>query len=57
MQFPTDMFTVLFAIPRTAGWLAQWNELVDDKDQKISRPRQVYTGHDRREYQVMHKRG
>ena len=56
MQFPTDMFTVLFAIPRTAGWLAQWNELVDDKDQKISRPRQVYTGHDRREYQVMHKR-
>jgi hypothetical protein len=40
MQFPTDMFTVLFAIPRTAGWLAQWNELVDDKDQKISRPRQ-----------------
>ncbi len=57
MQFPTDMFTVLFAIPRTAGWLAQWNELVDDKDQKISRPRQVYTGHERREYQVMHKRG
>ena len=56
MQFPTDMFTVLFAIPRTAGWLAQWNELVDDKDQKISRPRQVYTGHNRREYQVMHKR-
>jgi len=57
MQFPTDMFTVLFAIPRTAGWLAQWNELADDKDQKISRPRQVYTGHERREYQVMHKRG
>ncbi|MFO0728834.1 MAG: citrate synthase [Myxococcota bacterium] len=57
MQFPTDMFTVLFAIPRTAGWLSQWNELVDDKDQKISRPRQVFTGSAKREYTVMHKRG
>ena len=53
MEFPTDMFTVLFAIPRVAGWLAQWNELVEDKEQKIARPRQVYTGHDRRNYVAM----
>ena len=38
------MFTVMFAIPRTAGWLAQWQELLQDPEQKISRPRQVYTG-------------
>lgn len=44
LQFPPEMFTVLFAIPRTAGWLAQWVELVDDKEQKIARPKQVYTG-------------
>ncbi|MGH3358254.1 MAG: citrate/2-methylcitrate synthase, partial [Nocardioidaceae bacterium] len=44
LQFPPEMFTVLFAIPRTAGWLAQWLELVDDKDQKIARPKQIYTG-------------
>jgi citrate synthase len=56
MGFPTDMFTVLFAIPRTAGWLAQWNELVEDKEQKIARPRQVYTGHEPRPYVPMNKR-
>ena len=44
MGFPPDFFTVLFAIPRVAGWLAQWNELVEDKEQKIARPRQIYTG-------------
>jgi len=44
LQFPPEMFTVLFAIPRTAGWLAQWGELVDDKEQKIARPKQIYTG-------------
>jgi citrate synthase len=44
LGFPVDMFTVLFAIPRTAGWLSHWNELLNDKDQKISRPRQWYTG-------------
>jgi citrate synthase len=44
LQFPPEMFTVLFAIPRTAGWLAQWLELVDDKEQKITRPKQIYTG-------------
>jgi citrate synthase len=44
LQFPPEMFTVLFAIPRTSGWLAQWLELVDDKEQKIARPKQIYTG-------------
>jgi citrate synthase len=44
LQFPPEMFTVLFAIPRTAGWLAQWIELVGDKEQKIARPKQIYTG-------------
>ncbi len=44
MGFPTDFFTVLFAIPRTSGWLAQWCEMLDDSEQKIARPRQVYTG-------------
>ncbi|MBA3288879.1 MAG: citrate synthase, partial [Acidimicrobiia bacterium] len=49
MGFPVDMFTVLFAIPRMSGWLAHWHELLDDKDQKISRPRQWYTGVDERQ--------
>ena len=44
LQFPPEMFTVLFAIPRTAGWLAQWVELVEDSEQKIARPKQIYTG-------------
>ncbi|KQV74122.1 hypothetical protein ASC61_03350 [Aeromicrobium sp. Root344] len=44
LQFPPEMFTVLFAIGRTPGWLAQWLELVDDKEQKIARPKQIYTG-------------
>jgi citrate synthase len=44
MGFSPDMFTVLFAIPRTVGWLAQWQELLEDPEQKIARPRQVYTG-------------
>ena len=50
MGFPVAMFTVLFAIPRTVGWLAHWQELLADKDQKISRPRQMYTGLDARDY-------
>ncbi len=50
MGFPVAMFTVLFAIPRTVGWLAHWQELLADKDQKISRPRQWYTGVDARDY-------
>ena len=50
MGFPVDTFPVLFAIPRTAGWLAQWNEMLEDPDQKIARPRQIYTGSARRDY-------
>jgi citrate synthase len=49
LGIPVDMFPVLFAIPRTAGWLAQWEEMLLDKEQKIARPRQVYTGHGERE--------
>jgi citrate synthase len=48
MGFKPEMFTVLFAIPRMAGWLAQWQELLEDKEQKIARPRQVYLGHELR---------
>jgi citrate synthase len=44
LRIPTDMFTVIFAIPRTSGWIAQWMEMNDDTEQKIARPRQVYTG-------------
>jgi citrate synthase len=50
MGFPVDMFPVLFAIPRTVGWLAQWEELLRDSEQKIARPRQIYEGEDLREY-------
>jgi citrate synthase len=50
MGFQEDMFPVLFAIPRTAGWLAQWDEMLRDSDQKIARPRQIYIGSDRRDY-------
>lgn len=50
MGFPIEMFTVLFAIPRTVGWLAHWDELLNDADQKISRPRQWYTGEAERDY-------
>jgi len=50
MGFPPDYFTVLFAIGRTAGWLAQWHEMVNDPDQKIARPRQVFLGPARRDY-------
>jgi citrate synthase len=50
MGFPVDMFPVLFAIPRTAGWLAQWDEMLRDPDQKIARPRQIYIGPAPRDY-------
>jgi citrate synthase len=56
MGFPVDMFPVLFAIPRTAGWVAQWQEMLEDKEQKIARPRQIYTGADRRDYMPIVKR-
>ena len=50
LGMPADMFTVLFAIGRTPGWVAQWKEMIGDKEQKISRPRQVYVGADERDY-------
>jgi citrate synthase len=50
MGIPTDMFTVIFAIPRTSGWVAQWMEMKDDPEQKIARPRQIYTGEHDRDY-------
>jgi len=56
MGFPTDYFTVLFAIPRMSGWLAQWQELITDAEQKISRPRQIYTGVAIRDFEPMEKR-
>jgi citrate synthase len=56
MRFPLDMFPVLFAIPRTSGWLAQWVELLEDQDQKIARPRQIYLGERNRDYVPMEQR-
>ncbi len=56
MGFPTDMFTVLFAVARTVGWIAQWKEMIADADQKIGRPRQLYTGAPRRDYRPMGNR-
>jgi citrate synthase len=56
MGFPVDMFPVLFAIARTSGWLAQWEEMLEDKEQKIARPRQVYLGPARREYVPLDRR-
>ncbi|MBI3950018.1 MAG: citrate synthase [Acidobacteria bacterium] len=57
MGFPVTMFPVLFAIPRTAGWIAQWEEMLLDPDQKIARPRQIYLGHQRRTYLPIDQRG
>jgi citrate synthase len=57
MGFTPDHFTVLFGIPRTVGWLAQWQEMLQDPDQKIARPRQIYTGEDRREFVPIDQRG
>ncbi|HVF57629.1 MAG TPA: citrate synthase [Pyrinomonadaceae bacterium] len=56
MRFPVDMFPVLFAIPRTSGWIAQWVEMLKDPDQKIARPRQVYLGARTRDYVSMENR-
>ena len=56
MGFPVDMFPVLFAIGRMSGWLAQWQEMVEDKEQKIARPRQVYLGEEARDFVPMLKR-
>jgi len=56
MGFPMTMFPVLFAIPRTSGWIAQWQEMLLDEEQKIARPRQIYLGHDTRSYIPMEHR-
>ena len=56
MGFRPDLFTVLFAIPRVVGWLAQWEEMVTDPEQKISRPRQIYTGYGERQFVPMEQR-
>ncbi|HKR48701.1 MAG TPA: citrate synthase [Pseudonocardiaceae bacterium] len=56
MGFPTKMFTVLFALGRLPGWIAHWREMISDPETKISRPRQVYTGHTEREYTVITQR-
>ncbi|GAC1329464.1 MAG: citrate synthase [Beijerinckiaceae bacterium] len=56
MGFPTEMFTVLFAVARTVGWIAQWKEMIEDPSQKIGRPRQLYTGAAERNYIPMSKR-
>ncbi len=57
LGFPVEMFPVLFAIPRTAGWVAQWREMITDPEQKIARPRQVYVGDRRRDYVPLDRRG
>ena len=57
MGFPTDMFTVLFAVARTVGWIAQWAEMIEDPMQKIGRPRQLYVGAPRRDYVALSARG
>jgi citrate synthase len=56
MGLPMDMFPVLFAIPRTSGWIAQWEEMLTDADQKLARPKQIYLGPDTRDYVPMEKR-
>jgi len=56
LGIPTTMFTVLFAVARTVGWIAQWNEMIEDPVQKIGRPRQIYTGAARRDYVPLNAR-
>jgi citrate synthase len=57
MGIPTSMFTVLFAVARTVGWISQWKEMIEDPSQRIGRPRQVYTGAPRRRYVPLDARG
>jgi citrate synthase len=57
MNFPTSMFTALFALARTVGWISQWKEMIEDPTQKISRPRQLYTGYTSRDYVPVEARG
>ena len=57
MGFPSEMFTVLFALARTVGWIAQWKEMIEDPSQKIGRPRQIYTGPAERQFVPIEQRG
>jgi citrate synthase len=57
MGFPSEMFTVLFALARTVGWIAQWKEMITDPSQKIGRPRQIYTGPPQRDFVPVDQRG
>jgi citrate synthase len=57
LGLPVEMFPVMFAIPRTSGWIAQWLEMTQDKEQKIARPRQIYTGERTRDYVGVDERG
>jgi citrate synthase len=57
MGFPTNMFTVLFALGRLPGWIAHWKEMMEDTSTKIARPRQIYTGSPQRDYVAIEKRG
>jgi citrate synthase len=57
LGFPTSMFTVLFSLARTVGWIAQWKEMIEDPEHRISRPRQLYTGPTRRDYVPLSRRG
>jgi citrate synthase len=56
LGIPVSMFTALFAVARTVGWIAQWNEMIADPEQKIARPRQLYTGHGPRDFVPIDKR-
>ena len=56
LNIPTSMFTVMFAIARTVGWMAHWMEMMDDPQQRIGRPRQIYTGYDKRDYVPLDER-
>jgi citrate synthase len=57
MGFPTSMFTALFAVSRTVGWVSQWKEMMEDPQQRIGRPRQIYTGAPQRDYVPVARRG
>jgi len=56
LGIPVGMFTAFFAVARTVGWIAQWNEMIGDPEQKIARPRQLYTGHSERPFVPVSKR-
>jgi citrate synthase len=57
MGIPTSMFTAIFAVARTVGWAAQWNEMIEDPEQKIGRPRQLYAGPTQRPFVPIEQRG